>query len=121
MWVISRGRGQGKTTELVKQLLADERSVMVVPYDQRRDSTRVIVQMVLTAQQRSGGDPVSKERIDVVMQRVFTADGMRRGTAVYPREHFVLVDDLEEVLSMLLGNVVAVSINPPRLWPEEQK
>lgn len=120
-WII-RGRQAGKTTDLVRTLLAIPDSVLIVPNQQRREEIREIVRRLVheeadRLEARVGREVrVLKADIEQPMYRVFAATHLRELHEVarnYPGPR--LIDNLEESLERLLGFTVAqVSVNTKR-------
>jgi hypothetical protein len=92
MKILSMDKFTGKTTELLNHLKYDDRTVYISPTEQWASQLRGVVK------NRFGwSDAQASERI---LSASTAAEKLRQS----PREYALLVDELDSVLSVLLGN-----------------
>lgn len=101
--IVQMNRGTGKTRMLVEKTLAEPRAVMIVASTRR---ARFVVDMMVELLEERNEKRITKIQRHGLEARVFSIhDWHERRPGVVPLDAPVYIDDLDDVLVTLLGNV----------------
>jgi hypothetical protein len=95
-----RGRGEGKTTDLLHMLIEDPKAILVVHSEQERGR---LLKKLLPLVVELKGSQAQRAQEDRAKRIITYADLLRRGLYGQPHDRHILIDNVDILLQQLVG------------------